>query len=80
MFFILTLFAGCSKDENSVSVNTTIKEFYTVEARQEYADNLDTTKYQIIGERYTYHNKMRSTYDFQSWQSCGNGQAPKGCD
>lgn len=73
MFFIVTLFVGCSEDEtNSVSVNTTIKEFHTVEKRQEYADNLDTTKYQIIGERFTTHYKRSSTYDLIMIEKANN--------
>lgn len=56
ILFVATMFTSC--DENCVKINLTIKEFYTPEQRQEYADALDPTKYQIICEE----NRKGDTY------------------
>ena len=58
-----TMFTGCSKDTNEVSINLTTKEFYTEDSREEFIESLDTNKYLIIGKRYSTHYKSRSTYD-----------------
>lgn len=72
IFLAGMLFTGCSKGENEISINTTIKAFSTVEQRQEYADTLDTTKYQIIGEQFSRHYNMRSTYDLVLIEKANN--------
>ena len=72
IILLATLFTACSKDDNSVSINITIKEFYTPEERQEYAETLDTTKYYILGEQFRTHYKSRSTYNLILMKKANN--------
>lgn len=70
-FFVLILaillvgmmFTGCGQEENEVSINTAVKEFYSEDSREEFIETLDTNKYLIIGKRYNTHFRARSTYD-----------------
>jgi hypothetical protein len=67
MFLMSTMFTGCSQKgpekEGLVSMNITIKSFHSPDKRQEYAQALDTSKYQILAEAYTHYARMSDTYD-----------------
>ena len=57
-----TMFTGCSKTANEVSINTKTEEFHSYEALQAYAENLDTEKYQIIGDYDSTYRGITTCY------------------
>ena len=67
MFLLSTMFTGCSQKEPEkeglVSMNITIKSFHSPDKRQEYAQTLDTSKYQILAEKRTHYPRSADTYD-----------------
>lgn len=67
ILFVFTLFTGCNKkenikDENCISINITYKDFHSPDKRQKYVEELDTSKYQIIGEYYRNGTRSPDIY------------------
>lgn len=58
ILFVTTLFTGCNKNgndnDNSVLINTTVEQFSSYQELQKYVLNLDTERYQIIGDYESY--------------------------
>ena len=55
---VVTLFTGCGKPGNYVSINTKTIRFGTYDELEEYTKNIDTSKYMILTD---YESKIRST-------------------